>query len=118
MLDLKYICRSFGDVRVLDGVSLRSGRGSVHYCINRLGIGRTFLYLRLATQMTVSENIMLAMETKLFACPTKEKKKQNERYAYLRVVGNVGRLPFRQDIANLNADNEARPAKPLEQEKI
>jgi len=42
------------------------------YRVNRLGIGRTFQDLRLATQMTVHENILLAMETRLFAFPAKE----------------------------------------------
>ncbi|MCL2744802.1 MAG: ATP-binding cassette domain-containing protein, partial [Planctomycetaceae bacterium] len=40
--------------------------------LNRLGIGRTFQDLRLATQMTVYENVLLALETKRFAYPTKE----------------------------------------------
>jgi branched-chain amino acid transport system ATP-binding protein len=42
------------------------------YRVNRLGIGRTFQDLRLATQMTVYENILLALETRQFAYPTKE----------------------------------------------
>jgi branched-chain amino acid transport system ATP-binding protein len=44
--------------------------------VNKMGIGRTFQDLRLATQMTVYENILLALEKRMFAYPTKEQKKR------------------------------------------
>ena len=116
MLELNDIHKSFGDVRVLNGVNLRLEKGLVYtlkggngsgkttliniisgflaptkgvvefkgkkitkfapYRVNRRGIGRTFQDLRLATQMTVYENILLAVEKRMFANPSKEQRKQ------------------------------------------
>jgi len=116
MLELKNIHKSFGDVQVLDGVSLRLEKGFVYtlmggngsgkttliniisgfmkpdegsvelkgkkiiqflpFQVNRLGIGRTFQDLRLATQMTVYENILLALEKRKFAYPNKEQRQR------------------------------------------
>jgi branched-chain amino acid transport system ATP-binding protein len=116
MLDLKNVCKSFGDVRVLNGVNLslekgfaytlKGGNGSgkttliniisgflkpdegsiklkgekiiryLPFRVNRLGICRTFQDLRLATQMTVYENILLALEKRKFAYPSKEQLKR------------------------------------------
>jgi branched-chain amino acid transport system ATP-binding protein len=116
MLELKNIHKSFGDVRVLNGASLRLDKGLIYtlkggngsgkttlinvisgflkpdegdvflkgervihflpFRVNRQGIGRTFQDLRLATQMTVYENILLALEKKKFAFPNKDLQKR------------------------------------------
>ena len=119
MIELRNIHKSFGDVRVLNGVhfrlekgmayTLKGGNGSgkttliniisgflkpdegsieldgkqivkfLPYRVNRMGIGRTFQDLRLATQMTVYENILLALEKRTFAYPDKEQRKKADK---------------------------------------
>ena len=119
MLELRNIYKSFGDVRVLNGVNIHLEKGFVYtlkggngsgkttliniisgflkpdkgtielkgekiirflpYRVNRKGIGRTFQDLRLATQMTVYENIILALEKKKFTYPDKEQQKQADK---------------------------------------
>jgi branched-chain amino acid transport system ATP-binding protein len=49
---------------------------STPFRVNRLGIGRTFQDLRLATQMSVSENILLALEKRMFSFPTQGQKRK------------------------------------------
>jgi len=133
-LVLTEIHKSFGDVRVLNGVNLRLEKGFVYtlkggngsgkttliniisgflaptegivefngrkiakfapYRVNRLGIGRTFQDLRLATQMTVYENVLLALETKLFAYPTQE---QEMRVS--KILEKVSLLEKRNELA-------------------
>jgi len=46
------------------------------YRVNRLGIGRTFQDLRLASQMSVYENILMALEKKRFAFPNEDLRKR------------------------------------------
>jgi branched-chain amino acid transport system ATP-binding protein len=134
MLELSNIYKSFGDVRVLNGVNLRLERGCVYtlkggngsgkttliniisgflkpttgivelkrkriakfapYQVNRLGIGRTFQDLRLAMQMTVYENILLALEKNPFAYPNKEQKKQVDE-----ILGKVSLSEKRNELA-------------------
>jgi len=64
------------------------------YRLNRLGIGRTFQDLRLATQMTVYENILLALETKQFTYPTKEQEKRANE-----ILEKVSLLEKRNELA-------------------
>jgi branched-chain amino acid transport system ATP-binding protein len=116
MLELKNIHKSFGDVRILNGINLCLEKGFIYtltgsngsgkttlinvisgflkpdegdiklrgekivqflpFRVNQMGIGRTFQDLRLATQMTVYENILLALEKRKFAFPNKNQKKR------------------------------------------
>jgi len=134
MLRLHDIHQTFGDVRLLGGVSLRLERGLIYtltggngsgkttliniisgflrptsgtvefkghrirrispHRVNRLGIGRTFQDLRLATQMTVYENILLAMEAKLFAYPSKAQEKRARE-----ILETVSLLDKRDELA-------------------
>ena len=62
--------------------------------VNRMGIGRTFQDLRLATQMTVFENILLALEKKMFSYPSKE-----ELYKVDEILETVSLSEKRNELA-------------------
>jgi len=62
--------------------------------VNRMGIGRTFQDLRLATQMTVCENILLALEKRMFAYPSKEQQKRADE-----ILETVSLLEKRNELA-------------------
>lgn len=134
MIKLNDIHKSFGDVRVLNGVNLHLEKGFVYtlkggngsgkttliniisgflkpdkgsvelngkqivkifpFRMNRLGVGRTFQDLRLATQMTVYENILLALEKKMFAySDTAQQNRVNE------ILETVSLLEKRSELA-------------------
>jgi branched-chain amino acid transport system ATP-binding protein len=107
MIELRNLRKGFGDVRVLNGVSfclekgfvytlkggngsgkttliniisgfLKPDEGSMKLKDEKIKIGRTFQDLRLAMQMTVYENILLALEKRMFAYPNKEQLKRAE----------------------------------------
>lgn len=67
-----------GFVRPDEGTILYRGENITRkapYRINQIGIARTFQDLRIITQMTVRENILLALEKKMFHFPNSEERK-------------------------------------------
>ena len=92
MLDLKYICKSFNDVRVMNGVNLHSEMGLVHTLKGGNGSEKTSL------------NNILAQETKIFAYPTEEQEYGVKSYAYLRVVAQFASLLAPQRLARLHRE--------------
>ncbi|GHU56491.1 hypothetical protein FACS189411_07240 [Bacteroidia bacterium] len=72
----------------------------VPYWVNRLGIGRTFQNLRLATQMTAYENVLLALEKKPFLYHTNEQKKCADEILKVSMVEKekelVGKISYGQ----------------------
>lgn len=70
-----------GFVRPSSGVGRFRGKEIIRfspYRINRLGIGRTFQDLRLATQMTVRENLLLALEKSRFTFLSKKQREKTD----------------------------------------
>jgi ABC-type branched-subunit amino acid transport system ATPase component len=72
------------------------------YRVNRLGIGRTFQDLRLAMRLTVYENILLAMEKRMFARPTNEQLAQKPAQTFGEVRKGIEGV-YHQMEAVLNA---------------